>query len=238
MNEIDLQLENQLINNNGLEIGQNSFLETVFGKVINSAIDVGLKALLPDLIEDEIISIKDTILENGFSEGINEVIYTAINTGKSAIGLVTGNFENVSQIEMAVKKGGLLDKTSNLLDFAIDFASQKNLITKDIANIIKTGKNAIVSSASDKIEKTLTTQIKAIESLEKYCDNWKKAYENKNLDKMEKEIKSIDKKLEKIIPLENIINKARTIENLHSIIKNTGSFDISEETLKLAQMFN
>ena len=34
---------------------QKSFLETNLGQVINGGIDLGLKALLPDIIEDEVI---------------------------------------------------------------------------------------------------------------------------------------------------------------------------------------
>ena len=239
MNELEIQLENQILDrNNTIEMAQNNFFETTFGKVLNTALDIGLKAVLPDLIEDEIINIKDSILENGFSEGIKEVINTAINTGKSAIGIVTGDFENISQIEMAVKKGGLLDKTSELIDFALNIANQKNLISKDITSVIKTGKNTIINTMEDKIEKTLTTQIKAIENIEKYCDIWKDAFNNQDITKMENAIKNIDKNLGKIVPLESVLNNAKTIENLHNIIKNTGSFEISEETMQLAQRFN
>lgn len=217
---------------------QNSFLETTLGKTINSAVDIGIKAVLPDLIEDEVIVVKDAILENGFKDGVKEVINSAINTGKSVMGIATGSFENVSQIEMAVKKGGIIDKTSDLLDIAINFAKNKNLITKDVATIIKTGKNNILDTVSSKIEKTLTDQIKAIERIEKYCKNWKEGYEIQDIFKMENALKNIDKNLEKVVPIENVIVQARTIENLHSIIKNTGKFDLSEETIELAKKFN
>ena len=45
---------------------QKSFLETTLGKVINTALDTGIRVLLPDLIEDQIINIKDEIINNGF----------------------------------------------------------------------------------------------------------------------------------------------------------------------------
>ena len=42
--------------------------------------------------------------------------------------------------------------------------------------------------------------------------------------------------LEKIVPLENIINSARKIENIHNLIKNNGNnFNITEEEILLAQ---
>ena len=167
-------LENEITQNidNKLKEFQESFLQTDIGQAINSAVDIGLKTILPDLIEDQIIDIKNAILENGFKEGINEVITSAINTGKSFTGVLTGNFENISQIQLAVKTGGILDKTSELLDYAINLANKKDLIDRTTTSLIKNGKNTLISSISNKIEETLTNQLKAVEKIEKYSKKW------------------------------------------------------------------
>ena len=57
--------KNRVIENN-LEREQKKFLDTRFGKIINTGLDIGLRTVLPDLIEDEVISVKNAILENGF----------------------------------------------------------------------------------------------------------------------------------------------------------------------------
>lgn len=241
MNELALEtinLDNQLIQNQNIEKEQQNFLESTLGKTINYAIDIGIKAALPDLIEDEIINIKDAIITNGFKDGLKEVINSAINTGKSAIGIVTGEFENTTQIEMAVKRGGILDQTSKLLDTAIALASKNNLINKDVSGLLKTGKNKIIDTVSSRIEKTMLNQTKAVEKLENQCEKWQKAFEEKDIKQMENAIKNIQNNLNKIVPLENIINKARTIETIHEIVENTGSFDISQETVELAEKFS
>ena len=106
---------------------QKAFLETDIGKAVNTAVDIGIKAVLPDLIEDEIIDIKDAILENGFKEGIKEIINSGIDFGKSISGIITGKFETIEQVQIAVRNGGILDKTSDLLDYAIKFANEKGL---------------------------------------------------------------------------------------------------------------
>ena len=62
--ELSLSNKNQI--ENTLEKEQKNFLNTSIGKVINSGVDIGIRAILPDLIEDEVINIKDAILENGF----------------------------------------------------------------------------------------------------------------------------------------------------------------------------
>ncbi len=237
---VGLEIENNIEMKNSLgdklKNLQENFIESDIGKAINSAIDIGLKAVLPDLIEDQVIDVKNAILENGFSEGIKEVIDSAINTGKSAIGIITGNFENVSQIQLAVKNGGILDKVSDLLDYTIDFAKEKNVIDKNISSLIKNGKNSIIKSVEENIEETLTNQIKAVEKVEKYCNNWNIGYASQDITAMNKAYKNIKNNLEKIVPIENIINKARTIENLHNLIKNNGnSFDLTKEEELLAE---
>lgn len=234
----NLNNTNEINQNLGTKIyeAQKSFLQTSLGKAVNSAVDIGLKAVLPDLIEDEIIDIKDCILENGFKSGIEEILKSGIDFGKSVSGIITGNFESVEQIQMAVKSGGILDKTSELLDNVITLARNKDLINKTTASLIKQGKNSIISSISNKIEETLTNQIKAVEKIEKYTNNWNTAYGTQDFEKMETAYKNIKNNLEKTIPLEKIINNARTIENVHNLIKNNGkNFNLSEEELSLAK---
>lgn len=228
--------ENKNINNN-LKKMQENFLNSTLGKTINNAIDIGLRSALPDLIEDEIINVKDAIIENGFDDGIKTAISSAIDLGKSAIGIITGNFENTNQIEMAVKKGGIIDSVSELLDFAVKKANQKGFINDSISNLIINGKDTILDTISDRIESNLETQIKSIEKLQSYCKKWNQHYNEKDFDNMEKAYKNIERYLEKTIPLENIIKEARKIENLHSLIKNNGEkFDITENQKRLAEV--
>ena len=221
---------------NELYIEQKSFLESDIGKGVNAAIDIGLKALLPNFIENEVIDIKNAILENGFKEGLKEAINSGIDIGKSISGIVTGNFENISQVEMAVKKGGILDKISDVLDYSINIANKKDVINNNVSSILKQGKNSIINAVSDKIEERLTNQVKSVEKLEKYCENWNKYYEQKDFDKMEKTYKNISKYLKETIPIENIIKEARKIENLHNLVKSKNEdFEVSPEQLELAE---
>ena len=53
---------NNLEQEKNIEKNQEKFLETNLGKIINSGLDIGLKTILPDLIEDEIIFIKDCLI--------------------------------------------------------------------------------------------------------------------------------------------------------------------------------
>ena len=216
---------------------QKNFLETTLGKTINAGLDIGLRVLLPDFIEDQIIDIKDTIIKEGFGEGVKKAIDTAIDFGKSALGIITGNFENVSQAQTAIKNGGLIDGISGVLDFAIDKVSKIISIPKTIINTIKSGKNIILDNISNNIESEFNKQLKSIEKLQKYSNNWKEYFEQKNFDGMQKEYNKMKTELKQLIPLENTLKEARTIENLHTLIKNNGkNFDLTEEQKELAKI--
>ena len=106
INELINDLKSPEVRNdisNNLKEKQEEFLESTLGKIINTGIDVGIKAVLPDWLEDEIIEIKDSILNDGFKSGIQTTINKAIDMGKAIEGIFTGNFESISQIKSVIK---------------------------------------------------------------------------------------------------------------------------------------
>ena len=230
--ENEVNLDNKIINNND----QTNFLETALGKTINTGIDIGIRALLPDFIDEQIINIKDNLLNYGLKDGITKTIDDAIELGKSAIGIFTGNFENVSQMQSAIQEGGLIDGISSLLDTVVNKVNQKGIINYNIANTIKQGKNIILDSIENNIEEKFKEQNTEIENIEKYMKNWKDDFNNKDFNGMEQEYSKIEKVLNNLAPLEKIITQARTIENLHNLIKNNGQdFNLNQEQLALAE---
>lgn len=232
-NNINLEKNNNI--ENATYEKQKNFLDTNLGQAINLGIDFGIKALLPNFLEDEVIEIKDSIITDGFKEGIKTAIDNAVDLGKSFLGIFTGKFENISQIKEAIKKGGLIDSISGVLDWGIKKAKTNKLIKSSTANLIKKGKNIILNNVSDSIENNLDSQVESVEKTDKYIEKWKSYYEEKDFTNMDKQFKKIEKELEKILPLENIITKARQLENIHNLIKNNGkNFNLSQEELELA----
>ena len=157
---IDINQRMELETLDNLDKEQNSFLESTLGKVIDSSVDFGLRAILPNFIEDEVIEIKDTLVNEG-----------------------------------------------------------------------------LIDDVSSNIKNEFKNQNKNVENLNKYNNNWKESFEAKDFDKMEKYMKKINNLLTKTLPLENTIKNARTIENLHELIKNNGkSFELSDEEMQLAEL--
>ena len=219
-----------------LEKKQTSFLESTIGKVINIGLDAGIKYLLPDLIEDEVINVKDTIMENGLEEGINTAIDSALNLGKSFLGIITGKFENVNQIQKAVENGGIIDSLSGIFDNALNKINEKGKINENIINVIKEGKNIILDNISANIEDKLEQENNKLNKFENNINDWKEAFNNQDFNKMEEKMKTIKEGLNQIIPIENIIKEARLIENIHNKIEaNNKNFNISELEMEAAK---
>ena len=152
-------MQNQLIENNltkseelEFESKQNSFLQTNIGKAINNGVNFGLRIVLPDVVEDDIIEIKDALINNGFKEATEVAIDKAINLGKSFLGIFSGEFDSIAQIKKAIEKGGLIDTMSDVLDTAITWAQKSKLISSSTAKMIKSGKKEIMKNIKNGIE--------------------------------------------------------------------------------------
>lgn len=192
---------------------------------------------MPDLIEDEIIEIKDSFIENGFKEGIKTAVDSAINLGKSAMGIVTGKFENVNQMQTAVKTGGIIDGISSVLNYTINKIVDRGKIPYSVGNIIKRGKNAILNNITKNIENEFENQVDNIEKLNKYIGNWKNYYQNRDFTGMQREYEKIRDKIKEVAPIEKTINSAREVQNLHKLIKNNGqNFNLTQDQLELVKV--
>ena len=178
-------------------------------------------------------------MHTGLKEGISKSVNSAIEVGKTAIGIATGNFENVSQIESAIKNGGLIDSVSILIDSVLNKAVSTGKVDRNVAGLIKNGKNSILNNVEKNIEATLTKQVKSAQNLDSHIKNWQVFYNKQDFNSMEKEYKIIQREMKELVPIENTINEARRIETLHNFIKNNNKkFNLSQEELDLIENLN
>ncbi|MBR3325528.1 MAG: hypothetical protein IKG14_05750 [Clostridia bacterium] len=227
----NIKIDNQLIEKN-----QNSFLQSTLWTIIDKGINVGIRTLLPNFLEDKVIEIKDALFNNGLKEGAKKAITSAIDLGKKATGIITGTINNIYQAEETIKSGGLIDNISKTLNASIQSAVKNNSINEEIGNTIKKGNNVITKTIDNDIEKNFKNQISSLEKIENNSQNWKKAFKEQNFKDMEKEYKKIKENLKKVLPMEKTLKEARELENIHLLIKNNGqNFDISKEELELAK---
>lgn len=229
-----MEIKNEITND--IQIEKNNFLNNIIGKTINNAIDIGLKSILPDLIENQIIEIKNVLLTNGMKAGIDSAVENAMDFGKSAIGIFTGNFENMTQVRTAIADGGIIDTISELLDNIINKTYELGYINRSVSSVIKNGKNVLLENITSNIKNELDEQTNSIKKIERYVNNWNEYFDNKDFDGMTKEYNKIKKQLDNIIPLENILKETRKVEILHNLIKNNGqNFNISDIEKEVAK---
>ena len=214
---------------------QNEFKNSTLWKTINNGVDIGIRYLFPDLIEEEIIELKNNLINFGLKDGIKKSIDSVIETGKEISGIMTGNFENITQIQKTIKNGGVIDKISDIMDLVIEKSVKNGKINYNVGKTLKKGKVSILSSIEKNIESTLNDQITSAKNIDKYISNWNNFYNLKDFNGMQKEYIKMEKELEKLIPLENTIKNARYVENIHNLIKNNGkNFELNEEIKELA----
>lgn len=222
-----------------IDIGQlqQNFLQTKIGKLTDLAVDEGLKYLMPDFIEDDVIEIKNTLFSKGLKDALEETVNKTIDLGKAAIGIFTGDFDNISQAEKAVKEGGIIDGISSAIDSVLKKLTDSEIISSSVSKLIKTGKKEILNNVEKNIKNEFLNESKSLEKIEKYINNWNKYYSKKDLDGINKEYKKINKEEKNILPIKNIVNNINKINNIHELIKNSDSFDFDNIYLELSNNF-
>lgn len=200
--------------------------------IANTGLEIGLKTILPDFIEDDIIDIKDKFVQEGFSKGIQEIINKGEDIGKSIQGIFTGKFETVEQIKRLVQTDGILDEASDIIDKVLKSLVNKKKISKSTYNLIKTGKKEILNSLENELEGYYKINEYSLENLSELCQEWKESYKREDYSEMEKNMKKIKQKLNKNLTIESIINEARNLEKIQKYIEEKGSLDNLTENEK------
>lgn len=235
--ELIQNLNNNLSDDLNINNLQNNFLKSNIGQIANTAIDIGIKSLMPDFIENEVIDVKNAIINGGLKEGINTAIEDAINLGKNILGINNSDIKSVGEAKSILENGNLIKGISKSMDFVLEGLSDNNIISKNIFNLIKGGKDLILNNIGTNVENEFENEIKSVKKIEKYISNWEKYYSEKNMEGLNKEYKKIEKQIKNILPLKNIINNINKIENINELIKNNENFDFSQYYLDLASSF-
>ena len=208
-------------------------------KIANNALNFGLKAILPDFIEDDIIQIKDSFINEGFEKGLEEAKEKAEEVWKSVKGVFTGEFDTVGEIQKLIQKNGILDTASDLVDKITKLLLSKKIINKTTYNLIKTGKKEILNALEGELNNYYKIDTYDLESLNEQIEKWQKNYNDSDYESMEKTAKTILNILDKVDQIEAVINKARNIQKVQKYIQEKGSKEkLTKAERKLIEAIN
>lgn len=243
---MDLEIEN--MNNIGIKNNiekeknisnkQNEFLDNLLSEVIDSAIDAGIKYLLPKSISKDIINLKNKIFTKRFKTELKNTIDKVIRKGKREIGRTDISLRNIKEVHQSLYRGNILDNVSNLIKKYVEEKKDLGKIDSKTSKKIIDNEGVLMQNISTNIENELINQMRDINILRKYNFEWKKAFEIKNLEEMRKIYIEIEKKLLKVLPIKNILNDIEKIKIIQKILdENNGDFKMAEEEfLRLKEM--
>ena len=208
-------------------------------KIANNALNFGLKAILPDFIEEDIIQIKDSFINEGFEKGLEEAKEKAEEVWKSVKGVFTGEFDTVGEIQKLIQKNGILDTASDLVDKITKLLLSKKIINKTTYNLIKTGKKEIINALEGELNNYYKVDNYDFEGLSEQIEKWQKNYNDSDYESMEKTAKTILNILDKVDQIEAMITKARNIQKVQKYIQEKGSKEkLTKAERKLIEAIN
>ena len=214
---LNTQLTND-ITKNEISKSQNNFIGDMFKNALNFGVDLGIKALVPDLIEDQVLDIKDAILENGFSDGVSTLMKKVDEFKNSIKGIFTGNFNTIQEIETATKQGGIIKSVSKGLSKGIDAGVKSGAIPKPVGRIIKFATSKAYFKGK---------QMKKFDTLDELNKKWYDALDKRDFNKMSKYTDKISEISKDLVKFSKIIDETKKIEELHNFIKENNSFDFA-----------
>lgn len=199
--------------------------------IANIALDLGIRAALPNYIEDQVIEIKNIILKNGVKEGVKEISNKAKNIFETFVG--KNGKTKISELRELTKQNGLMKSFSKILSEAIDFSIKHKMISKEVGSLLKSGKNAMVSDFSRKLENKMMKEIKAVEKFKEAYIKWEKGLENNDLEEINKNYEIIIKNYNKISSdLKDIIDVEK-VEYINNYLNKNGDKEIEKEDFEL-----
>lgn len=213
-----------------LEMDQKNFLETTLGKVINTGLTIGIKALLPDFLEKPVIQIKDEIIKGNWRAEAKQINQQIKQEGESPAQIL-------SQIKNLFQNRTIKNQISNIMDNVLKNMTKEKTISKEVCEILLKGKDVIMEKIDSSVDNSFEQQYKSLQKIEKASSSWQKHYQNQDFSKMQKEYQKIRQELSKVYPIEIIIKQARRIENIQTLLQNNGQqFDLSENQKKLVEI--
>lgn len=198
---------------------------TTVSEAFNNALDKGINKL--DLQNNVVNKVKDGFKKFNIKDVASKTIDTAMKTTlKSVAGVKASAVNDIKDIGKAIRDSNLKSGLRGVINLGVD--SMKG-IPSAVKKIVKGGTDLILGETfDDELKRVMTTNKNTLARMNKKCDSFEKAYNEKDEKGMKKYAEGITKDLEKVSLISQTINRGKEIVNRYELMKNKGSTNISK----------
>lgn len=221
-----LALDLDLGKNNLLEMTkENQNLVSEVSNAFSNAVNKGIG--LVELPENYREVVTTEVKKTNWKEAGAKVIEGALRIGAQALGINSKSFDSIKSAFEALKAGNFKEGLSSVLDSGIEVLTGVPKAAKDL---IKSGKDIILgTNLENELKTVMVKQKNTIDRLDKKCDKFDKALQNNDAKEMKKQIRLIKNDLEKVMVIENTINRARSTVNQYELMQMKGAMLTAQE---------
>ena len=138
INKIEKNQDLEIDNNINNEREQKNFLETMLGKTINTAVDIGIRAIFPEFLEEQIIKTGGAVIsEYPLGTKPEKMNFPARNR------IISGISSGILVVEAKEKSGTLIT-----VDFALEQGRDVFVVPGNINSINSVGTNNLIKQGA------------------------------------------------------------------------------------------
>ena len=223
--ELNLEKNNEII----LTEESKNIFENIGDAFSNAINKIGELIEIPDKYKDVV---KEGVSKFDFKGIASAAAESALKSGMKSMGMKVSTFNDIKGVFEAIKEGDLKKGLSEGIDFAMSVVK----IPTNVKNVIKSSKTLILDKAfEDELKTVMEKQKNTISRINKKCDQIEKAIsenDEKTIDRVSKTLKT---DLNKVIPIENVIQRGKQTLNECALYKNKGNKEFSQIELELCK---
>ena len=110
------------------------FLRQLFGQMVNRGLDIGIRVVFPDFLENSIIEVKDAFIQEGLGSAVRTAIDQTMELGRQALDFVRRGFSSTPDAISVLDRGDVTGNISKTIDEAITKMGNNNEINPEIRN--------------------------------------------------------------------------------------------------------
>jgi len=216
-------------------------MKNELGKVVSNTLDkvcsYTIKAMpIPDSFKDILYDIKDSLKTKDFKEIIKMAVNSSVREGLEILGINKENIQNIKDVTEVAIKGGLMEGVKAGIDILAKKYLDGNIVGDFVYEFFNTIKNSPLNkSFNQKINLALDNVLKNKDKFFDMCNQFKEAYENFDIDKINDLAKSIKGKYKVTNYDRECISENKVIQNITMLV-NSKKEKLTDAQLQLCNI--